>query len=60
MRGVSGIFLTFKEFRNRFQGIDSACLFSPADRYHNPIHAWFLVPIDCSKIPAQDLIIGRR
>ncbi len=46
-------FYTFKEPRNRFQGIDSASLCSPAGRYVNPFLAWFLAPIDCSKIPAN-------
>jgi hypothetical protein len=43
------------EPRNRFQGIDSASLCSLAGRYDNPIHTWFLAPIDCSKIPALHL-----
>ncbi len=42
------------EPRNRFQGIDSASLCSLAARYENPIPTWFLAPIDCSKIPAQE------
>jgi hypothetical protein len=37
-------------------GIDSKELIPPsyalADRYNNPIPAWFLAPIDCSKVPA--------
>jgi hypothetical protein len=41
------------DLRNRFQGIDSASLCSPAGRYEIPIPTWFLAPIDCSKIPAQ-------
>jgi hypothetical protein len=45
--------------RNRFQGIDSASLCSLAGRYDNPIPTRFLVPIDCSKIPAQ-LVDGMR
>ncbi len=48
-----GIFLTFKEPRNRFQEIDFASLCSLAVRYDNPIPTWFLAPLDCSKIPAQ-------
>jgi hypothetical protein len=47
-----GIVKTFKEPRNRFQGIDSASLYSLADLYDNPIPVRFLAPIDCSKIPA--------
>ncbi len=47
-------FLTFKEPRNRFQGISSASLCSLAGRYDNPIPTRFLAPIDCLKIPAQD------
>jgi hypothetical protein len=39
--------------RNRFQGIDSASLCSPAGRYDNPIPTWFLAPIECLKIRAQ-------
>ncbi len=30
-------FYTYKEPRNRFQGIDTASLYSLADRYDNPI-----------------------
>ncbi len=45
-------FKTYKEPRNRFQGIDFASLCNPASRYDNPIPTRFLVPIDCSKIPA--------
>jgi hypothetical protein len=46
------IFKTVKEPRNRFQGIDSACLCSPACRYDTPIFTRFLAHIDCYKIPA--------
>ncbi len=46
-------FYSFKELRNRFQGMDSASLCSLAGRYHNPIPTLFLVPIDCYKIPTQ-------
>jgi hypothetical protein len=45
-------FLTFKEPRNRFQGISSSSLCSLAGRYDNPIPTRFLAPIDCLKIPA--------
>jgi hypothetical protein len=48
-----GIFLTSKEPRNRFQGIDSASICSLTGRYNNPIPTWFLAPIDCSKISVQ-------
>ncbi len=47
-------FKTFKEPKNRFQGINSASLCSLAGRYDNPIPTRFLAPIDCLKIPAQD------
>ncbi len=40
--------------RLRSPGIDSASLFSPAGRYCKPIPTWFLAPIDCSTIPAQN------
>jgi hypothetical protein len=49
---LSPYFKTFMGPMNRFQGIDSASLCSLAGRYHNPIHNWFLVLIDCLKIPA--------
>ncbi len=42
------------EPRNRFQGITSASLCSPAGQYDNPLPTRFLAPIDCLKIPAQD------
>ncbi len=45
-------FFNFKGAQDRFQGIDSASLCSLAGRYDNPIPTRFLVPIDCSKIPA--------
>jgi hypothetical protein len=45
--------LTFKEPRNRFQGINSAILCSLEGRYDNPIPTRFLAPKDCLKIPAQ-------
>jgi hypothetical protein len=45
-------FKTFKEPKNRFQGIHSASLCSPVSRYDNPIPTRFLALIDCSKIPA--------
>ncbi len=38
-------FWTFKEPRNRFQGIDSASLCSLAGRHDNPIPTRFLAPI---------------
>jgi hypothetical protein len=47
-------FKTFKEPKNRFQGIDSARLCSLAGQYDNPIPTLFLAPIDCLKIPAQN------
>jgi hypothetical protein len=37
---------------NRFQEINSASLYSLADRYDNPIPTRFISPIDCLKIPA--------
>ncbi len=52
-RKQSQYFLTFMEPRNRFQGMNSASLFSLADRYDNPIPTRFLAPIDCLKILAQ-------
>jgi hypothetical protein len=48
-------FQTFKEPRNHFRGVDSSSLCSQAGRYDNPAPIRFLVPIDCSKIPAQDV-----
>jgi hypothetical protein len=47
---LSPNFLTLKEPRNRFKGINSASLCSLAVRYDNPIHTRFLAPIDCLKI----------
>ncbi len=47
---LSPNFQTFKEPRNRFQGINSARLCSLAGRYDNTIPTRFLAPIDCSKI----------
>jgi hypothetical protein len=41
--------------RDRAQGTNSARLYSLAGRYDNPIPTWFPAPIDCLKIPAQDL-----
>ncbi len=38
---------------NRFQGTNSAMLFSLAGRYENSIPSRFLAPIDCLKIPAH-------
>jgi hypothetical protein len=40
--------------RNRFQGMNSASLYSLAGRDDNPIPPRFLAPIDFLKIPAQD------
>ncbi len=46
---------TFKFLRS--PGIDSARLGSPAGRYDNPIPTTrFLTPLDCSKMPALDLV----
>ncbi len=45
-------FLTLKEPRNRFQGINSTSLWSLAGRNNNPVLTRFLAPIDCLKIPA--------
>ncbi len=47
---LSPNFLTFKEPKNRFQGINSARLCSLAGQCDNPIR--FLALIDCLKIPA--------
>ncbi len=45
------VFLNFYEAQEyRFHGIDYTSL---AGQYNNPIPTWFLVPIDCSKNPAQ-------
>ncbi len=41
--------------QNQFQGINSASLCSLAGRYNNPIPTRFLAPIDCLKIPEQEL-----
>jgi hypothetical protein len=46
---LSPNFQTFKEPRNRFQGINSASLWSLAGRYDNPIPNRFLAPIKCLK-----------
>ncbi len=40
------------EPRNRFQGLNSASLSSPAGRYDNSIPIRFLAPIEYLKIPA--------
>ncbi len=42
-----GYVLTFKEPRNRFQGINSVCPCSVVGRYDNPIPTWFLALMDC-------------
>jgi hypothetical protein len=36
--------------------MNSASLCSLAGRYNNPVPTWFLVPIDCLKIPALTAI----
>jgi hypothetical protein len=51
-KGLSPNFETFKEPKNRFQGISSDWLCSLAGRYDNPIPTEFLALIDCLKIPA--------
>ncbi len=53
LRGQRRYFKTFKEPRNRSQGIDSLSLSSQAGWYDNHIPTLFLAPIDFSKIPAQ-------
>jgi hypothetical protein len=53
LKALEPEFKTFKEPWNRFQGINSASLYILASGYDNPIHTWFLAPIDCLKIPAQ-------
>ncbi len=45
--------ITFMEPKNRFQGINSASIYSLAGRYDNPIPNLFLALVDCLKIPAQ-------
>ncbi len=45
-------FLSFKEPRNWFQGMNSASLCNLAGRYNNPIPPRFVAPIDFLKIPA--------
>jgi hypothetical protein len=52
LRGLRLYFKTFKEPRNRFQGLDPASLCSLAGRQDKPIPTRFLAPIDCYKIPA--------
>ncbi len=44
-RNQSPNFLTFKEPRNRFQGINSASLWILAGQYDNPIPSRFLAPM---------------
>ncbi len=46
-------FETFKEPKNRFQGTNSARLWSLTGRYDKLIPARFLAPINCFKIPSQ-------
>jgi hypothetical protein len=48
----SWYFKTFRDPRNRFQGVDNASLFRLAGRFDNYIPTRFLAPIDCYKIPA--------
>jgi hypothetical protein len=50
------LLLTFKDPKTQFQGTHSASVCSLVGRYDNPIPTRFLAPIDCSKIPAQELI----
>jgi hypothetical protein len=45
-------FLTVKEPRNRFYGINSASLCSLAGLYDISLHTRFLAPLDCLKNPA--------
>ncbi len=45
-------YYTYKEPRNRFQGINSASLCILAGRYDNPLPTRFLAPIEWLKIPA--------
>jgi hypothetical protein len=52
---VHSYFQTFMEPRNRFQGMNSASLCSPAGRYDKPIPPRFLALIDSLKIPAVSL-----
>jgi hypothetical protein len=40
---------------NRFQGMNSASLCSLEGRYDYPIPTRFLAPIDCLKIPTQNV-----
>jgi hypothetical protein len=51
---LSPHFLTFMDPRNRFQGMNSACLCSLPGRYDNPNLTRFLAPIECLKIPPVD------
>ncbi len=44
---------TFKEPKNRSQGINFVSLCSLVGQYDNPIPTRFIAPIDCLKIPAQ-------
>jgi hypothetical protein len=46
-------FLTFREPKNIFQGINSASICNLAGQYDNLIPTRLLVPTDCLKIPAQ-------
>ncbi len=50
---LSPNFWTLKELRNRFQGINSASLWSLGGRYDNPIPTRFRAPIVCFKIPPR-------
>jgi hypothetical protein len=49
IRILSPYLITFKEPRNRFQGMNSASLCSLAGRYDKPIPTRCLAPIDCLK-----------
>jgi hypothetical protein len=57
---LSPNFLTFKERKNRFQGINSASVCSLAGRYDNPVLSLFLAPIGCLKIPSPGFISWRK
>ncbi len=57
---LSLIYLNFKEPRNRFLGLNSASICSPAGRYDNPIPTQFIALIECLKIPAVQFAEGER
>ncbi len=48
------VFLNVKGAQESIPEIDPASLRSLADRYDNPTPNWFLAPMDCLKILAQD------